>query len=700
MTRTVNFRPLFYLFLAFALGIAFAYYIFTLNLVVISLAVILALIVILLSVFNKKYKQLIAVLVAFIVGLGAFAIDFATYINKDYAGARCEVVGRVDEFSLTSSNYSYVTLTNVKINGNPSKNISLSIQSQEEVDLVAGNILSFETEIYSVKLFDNGWFDSYRYKKDVGYVATVEFDDLKIESGGKTLAESIRFYIKDILDRNMSSENANLAYSALFGDKTELDKTLKENFSVAGVAHLLAVSGLHIGFLVAIIFWLLKRFNCKGIKRFIIIAIFLLFYSYLCDFTPSVVRASLMCLTFLLMDLIRRNYDILSSIGLSGILILCVHPLYVFDAGFLMSFCSVLAIAMLYKVFAKIFVKIKIPKPVAETIAVDVSTTIAIAPILAIYFENLSFLSFVTNLICIPLFSFGYSLLFIFVILVCIFNFLGFLLLLPELLFKLIVIVVEFIASIDWAIMPLKELSNFGLVLFYLILFIISPMLMLKAGKKFVLVLCIFVITINASSAFMNAPPPTTNSYSQLNTNNPCTIIQSKSGEIFMLASGKDISAITEYLVYKRIYKVDTFFLTSPRNEHVDFLERHYEVDNILTKTFGTFTVGAFTIESFNLGSNEVKAVYIETDNTGFLIGLEYIGSNQAQILLEKVANRNIKVVYQPKEYGYYEVTNADYLLSNYKINTYSQQNFSTKVRGSFTFEFKDGIIEKIRSIT
>ena len=699
MTKIVNFRPLFYLFLAFALGCAFAYYIFTLNLVVIALAVIILMAVVLLCVFTKHYKRLLAVVIAFCVGLGAFAVDFSTYIDKPYKGERCEVVGRVDEFSAYSENYAYLTLTDVKINSLPSKNISLSVQSNEEVSFSIGQILSFETEVYSIHLFDNGFFDSYRYKKDVAHVASVNLEELKVREGNLTFAESIRLYVKDILHANMSKDIANLSYSALFGDKTELDKTLKEEFSVAGVAHLLAVSGLHIGFLVAIIFWLLKRCNVKGVPRFVIIAVFLLLYSYLCDFTPSVVRASLMCLTCLLLGLIGRQYDFLSSIGLSGLLILIMHPLYVFDAGFLMSFCSVLAIAMLYKVFAKIFAKIRMPKVVAEAVAIDISTTIAIAPILAIYFENLSVLSCITNLICIPVFSFAYSLLFVLVIIISVFKFLGFLLFVPEAFFKFMVLVVKFIAGLEWAHMPLLELSNFGLALFYLVLFIISPILMLKAGKKFALFLCLLIVGNSASNAFMYAPPLVANTYAQISTNNTTALIQNKAGEVFLIAKSKDLVEVSEYLVYKRIYKVDTMFLYGGSDEDVEKFKAYYYVDTVVANTYGEMKIGEFCIEAYTLGSGYVKAVYVETDATGFLFGLENLGSLQSEKLSEKLSGKNVKTVFQPKEYGYYEATAAEYLLSRDKINTPIQENFSTKVLGSFTFSFNNGIIYPIRSV-
>ena len=700
MERTVNFRPLFYLFLAFALGIAFAYYIFNLNFVVNALAIVLALAVFILSALNKKWKPMIAVFLAFVVGLGVFSIDYYSYINKDFRGEICSVTGRVDEFVESSSNFSYATLINVKINGYSTKNLSLGIlTSGDSACFEEGDILSCEAEVYSIKLFENGSMNSYQYKKNVAYTSSVATAEINCVSGNKTVAETIRHYIKDILDSNMGEKIAPLAYSALFGDKTELGQTLKDDFSISGVAHLLAVSGLHIGFLVAILYWLLKRFNVNGLPRFIVVAVFLLFYSYLCDFTPSVIRASLMCITFLALGLFGRQYDLMSSIGLSGILILMIKPLYVFDAGFLMSFCSVLAIAMLYKVFAKAFMKIKIPKGVAEAVAIDISTTIAIAPILAIFFGNLSFLSFVTNLICIPVFTVAYSLLFILVAITCVFRFLGFLLFIPEIMFKFIVMVVEFIASLEWSVISLHILGTMGLFMFYVLLFILSPMLMLKAGKKFVLALCVIVIGSAYTSAFAFAPLPDKNTYTQLNSYSICAVITSKGGETFVISDMGDMGYLDEYLTYNRVSKVDALFVLGVRNDAVEEFEEKYKVKTLMFKTFGEKEVGDFCVESFNLGSEDLKAVLVEVDGTCFLFGVENIGTSQARNLSEKISSKNVVSIFQARNYGFYETQNANYLLSRDKINTYDLENYSTKVRGSFKFEFNNATIGNIKNV-
>ncbi|MBQ4535557.1 MAG: hypothetical protein IJA22_01880, partial [Clostridia bacterium] len=245
----------------------------------------------------------------------------------------------------------------------------------------------------------------------------------------------------------------------------------------------------------------------------------------------------------------------------------------------------------------------------------------------------------------------------------------------------------------------LLELSNFGLVLFYVVLFIISPILMLKAGKKFVLFLCVLLVANTASNAFMYAPPLVANTYAQISTNNTTALIQNKAGDVFLIAKSKDLVEVSEYLVYKRIYKVDTMFLYGGSDENTRKFESCYYVDTVVTNTYGEMKIGEFCIEAYTLGSGEVKAVYVETDATGFLFGLENLGSLQSEKLSKALSGKNVKTIFQPKEYGYYEVAVAEYLLSRDKINTPIQENFSTKVLGSFTFSFNNGIIDPIRSV-
>lgn len=114
-------------------------------------------------------------------------------------------------------------------------------------------------------------------------------ENLVVLDQDKTFAEMIKTEIYNNLGDGLSNENVELAYSTLFSDKAMLGETHYNSFRLSGVAHLLAVSGLHVGIIVSILSFSLKK--VKGWKKVLIIGLVLLFYMHICNYSVSVVRA-------------------------------------------------------------------------------------------------------------------------------------------------------------------------------------------------------------------------------------------------------------------------------------------------------------------------------------------------------------------------------------------------------------------------
>ncbi|MDD4815919.1 MAG: ComEC/Rec2 family competence protein [Clostridia bacterium] len=700
MPRIINFRPLFYCFLAFAVGIGFANYIFSSNFLIIAFVCISAIILFLLCYYKKCLKKLVCVFVAFVVGLGFFYMDFTIFSGTNYAGKDVQIYGRISSDIYKADTYSYVTLENVQIDGKNDSNISVCIYVSSENDSIkTGNYLLFDCQLYNYQIFENGLFNSYIYKDNTPYYAFVNIADLTVQAGNLTLVEQFKQYIKQIFFANMSSTTASLAYSIIFGDKTDLDQTVKSNFSVSGIAHLLAVSGLHIGFLVAILFWFFKKLKCEGIKRLIYIALILFVYCYFCQFSASIVRASIMCIAFLATKIFGKQYDLLNSVGIAGIIILLIWPLYVFDAGFLMSFVSVLSIALFFKSFSKFFVKIKIPHKVADAMAIDLCTTLAILPLLAIYFNQLSLFSLLANLICIPIFALGYMFLFLLTIFVGIFSFFGFLLMLPNIIFQTIILLANFFASIDWAIVSLVVFNIGGIVAFYLCLFLLSRFFLVKFWKKLVSICVIISVCGVLTLSFCSPITPQNFSYTQLNSQDACAIMTTQNGEVLMIGGTEDLDYVKSFLKYKRLGKIDTLIVTTNCGEDFGNFVKLFQVENIIFNLENLTQIGDFEIE-FLTKNDITKAVYVKTGDFGVLFAINLIGSVQAQTLQTELQNYDIDLLYTKNlSQGYLGVFDYKMIASKYKISTTDLQNFATMISGSFTFGFENDTITNIRSV-
>lgn len=434
--KIFNFRPLFYAFLAMMLAICVARDVFAGSAKHIVFAVIVLVVFLLYGLFKRRWAALVLVFCAFGFGLGWHFLGLATFVGKQFTG-EVQVVGRISDDLDVSPYGNSVTavLKDVKIDGQSTRNIYLTIKAgssnNSQADALSkvqpGQVVTFVSQVQQAKLFELGQFQSFYYRANAPYVATVNVGDVVVQGTHLKFDEKVRLGVKDLLFSNMGEENGAVAYAVLFGDKSDISDQTLAAYKTAGVVHLLTVSGLHVSFLVLLLGFVLKKLRVRGVWNFLTCALLLLLYAYLCGFSPSVVRASIMGLVLLGTQISGRWYDALSAVGLSGLLILLVSPLSAMDIGFEMSYFCVLGIFVLSPLFTKFFRKF-LPKVVAESFAISVAVQIGILPFLAQIFSGLNFLTFFVNLIVIPIFAVLYPLLFVSTILCAAMPFLGFLL--------------------------------------------------------------------------------------------------------------------------------------------------------------------------------------------------------------------------------------------------------------------------------
>ena len=138
-----------------------------------------------------------------------------------------------------------------------------------------------------------------------------------------------------------------LARALLLGQREGLEEDSYQDFRRTGIAHLLAVSGLHVGLLAMLLMGLAKPLRLPPLLRLILLGIFLLLYCALLDFRPSVLRASILSVLLLSGRLFRRRVDPLTSLAAAFLLILLLRPLDLMNLGFQLSFLAVLGIILL-----------------------------------------------------------------------------------------------------------------------------------------------------------------------------------------------------------------------------------------------------------------------------------------------------------------------------------------------------------------
>lgn len=319
----------------------------------------------------------------------------------------------------------------------------------------------------------------------VGYVS----DKGSVEiTESKSLKDKFKRSVWDKLcSVNDNKSVSEIEFAMLFGDKDHMSDDTQSVYSVTGLAHILAVSGLHVGFVVSIIYTLVKRIlKYRHWLTLLVTSIFIVAYLYLCDFAISAVRAVLMTIVIYYAKARGKQYDALCGLSLAGILILVASPFDLFDVGFQLSFSVVFSLFALSPPIGG-WLKKFMPEKLANALSVCLATFIGSILIIAYYFNNCSTLAILSNLIIIPVVSIAFTMLFLTVILSTIFPFLKFLIAIPSVLFECINVVVYSISELKISAL-LFSTNIIGVLLGFVVVFILSDYVFLTKKQKAVVV--------------------------------------------------------------------------------------------------------------------------------------------------------------------------------------------------------------------
>lgn len=208
-------------------------------------------------------------------------------------------------------------------------------------------------------------------------------------------------HIKDLQPRALLS-------SITLGYRKDLSRELEDDFAKAGVMHVLAVSGLHVGIIFSLLYFILGLPKHGGIfKR---VGIFLCYslltaaYAMITGLSPSVVRATVMLWIFLLSYLMVRKNHPLNALAFTALILLTFNPGQVYSVSFQFSFLAVTGILMFYKPLMRLVTsRYRVVRLIWSTIAISIAAQIFILPLLIYYFNQVSVISLVSSLIAIPL---------------------------------------------------------------------------------------------------------------------------------------------------------------------------------------------------------------------------------------------------------------------------------------------------------
>ncbi|MBQ7467059.1 MAG: ComEC/Rec2 family competence protein [Clostridia bacterium] len=429
--KIFNFRPLVSIALFLIGGIVCIGGFFSANILRIVLSCLICALfvgtVLLKLIFAKEHKlfKVFAVAISFMLGIGLSLISILSYNNSGVQSGTYYFEGKVESEVYVNDNDNFViTLSDVKLtNVNNNEKISqkrvrlyLSVMDGRSEKYEIGEVVNGVTYFFKTSLYQDGNPSFYLYNKGITLIGKGN-EELASSTGKieRNIFQKFKARSKEVLDTHLSENYSELGYTMMFGDKSGLGEDMIKTYQAGGTAHLLAVSGLHVGFVVALLGLFLKLFKANDKVKFFVISIIVLFYAFACGFTISVTRALIMTVVLLCFKMILKENDALSSLSFAAIIILIFKPFEIYDIGFQLSFSAVLGIILLAKPIerglSKVFHK-KFSSALAVTLAVFIGTLVVM-----LKFDRLSLFSIVANIFAIPIASFAFMFMFVFVLL-------------------------------------------------------------------------------------------------------------------------------------------------------------------------------------------------------------------------------------------------------------------------------------------
>ena len=348
--RLLNTRPMFLMALYLILGIFFAY----LQAVEGYTAWWILLLLLLPSLLffflkNKLRAAVTAFLLCLLFAFGYFSFSFQIVSFRHataYQGTHV-VTGRVIEKEEMENGHALL-LDGIKVDGvaENGKMIAYLVSPYSDsihlLDEIETQILITE----NVELSGAYGFRAEEIADDVRFVGN-NAQSVQVVDSSFGLGKFLRERMTETLFMHMDKQTAAVTVAMLFGDTSSMESGLLENVRYGGIAHIFAVSGLHVGAVFMACSLLFRSNRLPKLLRFLFVAVLLFFYGDMCGFSASIIRAIVTCLTLYACKLLGWKYDGLESLSLAAILVFGVYPTLLFGIGAQLSFAACLGIVLL-----------------------------------------------------------------------------------------------------------------------------------------------------------------------------------------------------------------------------------------------------------------------------------------------------------------------------------------------------------------
>lgn len=368
--------------------------------------------------YSRYLKLIINTKVIFIfmifssISNGIVLLQNEQYENLYQDGEMVEITGIVVSQKIEKF---YYNLYQIKVLNSKSFNLYIQV-SKKNKELEYGDQVKLQGMYQKPsKQRNHGGYDDSQYLKTLRIAGRVKVNQVEVIAKKQRniilqYANRMNLKSKEKIETIFEEEIASILKGLLLGETGDIEEEVKENFQIANISHVLAISGMHIGYLILGLQVLLKK-KIGTKKTKIVTIIILVFYTFMTGFSPSIVRAVVMGIITIGGGLVNRKSDVWNSIAISLLGILFYNPFLILNVGLQLSYLGTIGIILFQPTILKIFEvnpsknrlksirKSKVLEKGKEIVAVSLSAQIMILPILLYHFNVFGVYFLVTNLL-------------------------------------------------------------------------------------------------------------------------------------------------------------------------------------------------------------------------------------------------------------------------------------------------------------
>ena len=326
-------------------------------------------------------------------------------------GLRATVTGCVKKVNVYDERM-YVQLSSVEAQaGNERSHLQGVLLKAPLADAGIGDIVTAEGKLGAPeKARNEGNFDPESYYASIGIEAVADTrQKVSVRKTGNPFyraADAVRRHFKDSFETAAPAHKGELS-SIIIGDKSDLAPQIKDLYSENGIAHILAISGLHISFAGLVLYKLLRKTGLSVGYSTVLAGICVLGYVILTGSSISAWRACVMFLFAAAADVFGRSYDALTALSIQAIVTLLFTPEAIQGASFIMSYTAVLSIIISNEAFGNVLYRLKGNLTVLRVLLSDIISSVSIfilmLPVNLYFYHSVPLYSVFLNMLIIPL---------------------------------------------------------------------------------------------------------------------------------------------------------------------------------------------------------------------------------------------------------------------------------------------------------